>query len=278
MLPKQRIWETLSHFRNGLAVLLIISQDMSEQDVTQIQVRSLKVVAAWNFICTRTDMIVTGYYMFWHQNPSKPSIRYHTLAISSKTIQNLVRWQETLNCAVRSIHPHRPRLYITRKYTILCTSSLHLATKWPWDEVVESRNSRHPGGVEKFWRWASLFFWVADSRTASKADSTSSKCPESGSEASWSDSAVHQWKIQCCPTHSFPTQPVPRLQQESVYIYIYINTYICFCIYIWTRRAANVSISQHALEVGARTEKGGKKSGGQDRSSLQWMTPRGGKD
>ena len=46
VLPKQRIWEALSHFRNSLAVLVIISQDMSEQDVTQIQVRSLKVVAA----------------------------------------------------------------------------------------------------------------------------------------------------------------------------------------------------------------------------------------
>ena len=41
------------------------------------------------------------------------------------------------------------------------------------------------------------------------------------------------------------------------HIYIYIYTYI------WTRRAANVSISQHALEVDARTEKGEKKSGGQ---------------
>ena len=99
VLPKQRIWETLSHFKNGLASLVYNYQPRHVR--TAGQVCSLKVVAAKILIGIRIDMSVTGYSCFDIRTRANPAYAGHFQRSNAKRTK-MTRTFE-LCCAQ---HPH----------------------------------------------------------------------------------------------------------------------------------------------------------------------------
>ena len=162
-----------------------------------------------------------------------------------------------MNCAVHSIHPHRisrrDGLYITRKYMKIHHSLHFIITSWYevalrrscWEsqfqaswrrrEILEVSLSLFLGGRQSY-SIKSRFDFIKVSRKRQRS------FLKRFSGSSMKNTMLSNSFI------SYSTCSTPSTRKRM------------FLHYIWTRRAANVSISQHALEVGARTEKGGKKA------------------